>query len=135
MKRAPCKDREAVSARLLKYYSLPENRARRGDIARKARIPDEFVDSPALFYVAERDGKTKTGRVLETGLKRRMSSFHLTVVEAWEMTNLNAQKLELVVHERFGHLRSLDPSFGPGWTEVFDIHPYELIRFIEEEML
>jgi hypothetical protein len=116
---------------LLKHYSILENRAKRGEIQRKAKIPEKQLNAPALLYVAERNGQTKVGRVLESGLKRRGTTLNVEIIDSWELPNFGAQQLELKIHEHFGHRRPLDPSFGPGWTEVFDVPHQELINFIE----
>ena len=96
----------------------------------RRRVGVAEPDRDDLLYVAERDGKVKFGRVA-ANRTRWFDELNLSVVEVWEMKQIDSGRLERLIHEKFGHLRPLDPSFGKGWTEVFDVSPHEIITFVE----
>jgi hypothetical protein len=98
--------------------------------ASRQRVGITEPDRDDLLYIAERAGKVKVGRVA-ANRTRWFDELGLTVVEAWEMKQIHSGRLERLIHEKFGHLRPLDPSFGKGWTEVFDVSPHEIITFVE----
>lgn len=127
--------RELVGQKIsekLKGRKLPlERRLKHADGAR-SRAPAQPT-RPDLFYVAVRGDKVKVGRCSLHRL-RWLKERDLIVVEGWELESWAAFSLEQQVHKRFGHLRSLDPAFGTGWTEVFDVPPQKLITFIKYEL-
>lgn len=86
-----------------------------------------------LLYVAAKDGRIKVGRVA-LHYTRWFDNLSLTILFGWELESWAAFKLENEIHDRFGDQRPLDPSFGKGWTEVFDIDPKILVNFIEERL-
>jgi hypothetical protein len=98
--------------------------------AQRQRVGVLEPDRDDILYVAKRDGKVKVGRCA-ADRTRWFDELGLTVVEAWEMKQIDSGRLERLIHEKFGHLRPLDPSFGKGWTEVFDVSPHEIISFVE----
>jgi hypothetical protein len=122
---------EKISAALLSSpREIPfEERLARAERNRQ-RVGTAEPDRDDLLYIAEREGKVKVGRVA-ANRTRWFDELGLTVVEAWEMKQIHSGRLERLIHEKFGHLRPLDPSFGKGWTEVFDVSPHEIITFIE----
>ena len=96
----------------------------------RRRVGVSEPDRDDLLYVAERDGQVKVGRCA-ADRTRWFDELGLRVIEMWEMKQFDSGRLERLIHEKFGHLRPLDPSFGKGWTEVFDVDPHEIISFVE----
>ena len=124
---------ENISKSLTGRKDSFETRLKKAEATRK-RVELENPLEPNLFYVCSRDSHIKVGRCSEHRAQRWFEELNLHVIDAWHLPKFAAGALELKVHKEFGHLRVLDPSFGKGWTEVFNAPPQLLISFVENEL-
>lgn len=124
---------ERISNSLIGRKDSFETRIKKAEGTRKQIALSKSFE-PNLLYVGSRDSLIKIGRCSEYSAQRWFEEINLHVLEAWHLPKFAAGALELKVHSEFGHLRLLDPSFGKGWTEVFDVSPQLIISFIENEL-
>jgi len=124
---------ESISRSLVGRKDSVETRIKKGETTRKRAALNRPL-APNLLYVGLRGDLVKIGRCLENRAQRWFKDIDLHVVEAWDLPGFAAGALELKIHDKFGHLRVLDPCFGKGWTEVFDVDPGLIISFVESEL-
>lgn len=124
---------EAISKALTGRVDSFETRLKKAEVTR-SRVGTVNPDKPDLLYLGSRDGFIKIGRCAECRALRWFKELNLYVIDAWELPQFAAGILERKIHDKFGHLRLLDPGFGKGWTEVFNIDPQLVISFIENEL-
>ena len=122
-----------ISESLIGRKDSFETRLKKGEATRKcAQLQNPFQSD--LFYVCSRDGLIKVGRCSESRAQHWFNDLNLHVIDAWHLPKFAAVRLELKIHKEFGHLRPLDPNFGKGWTEMFNINPRLIISFVESEL-
>ena len=86
------------------------------------------AEKPDFFYVSRLRGFTKVGRCAH---QNYLSRYEEVVYLRDDLLLGETIRLEKAVREKFGHLRPLNPDFGKGWTEVFNVNPHEIISFVE----
>jgi hypothetical protein len=121
---------EKIRAKNLGKRDSLETRLKKAEAVRKRGALRSQDD---LFYVASRGESLKVGRCALHNLIW-LKRLNLSVIAGWELDSENAYLLERRVHAQFCEFRRLDPSFGKGWTEIFDIRPEKIISFIENEI-